>query len=350
MSTVIVRISFVQVVVFCIFSLATLLYAYDSLRLVEDEQPNTDKISASPVSIIDIQPSNPDPVVEEQNQRKKQTFKSDAIVFFFHMHKAGGTSFCSLLRKVFSRERVPEKNCLGHRGEFPLPKDVRHCCGNTRDDQKKMFDYLKGRGLSAVANEDILGKEMLLDGSFIYITTIRNPFDRTFSQWKHLKRWHGDRVPEFKEWLKTFKDNEMVRELCGWFCKDIPKGQLEQQHLDLAKERLSDFDFIIVLEWYDASVKLIFETLQWDPHKYTIYHSSYGSKSISHVFEVMNQTDVVHEMFLMHQLDLELYSHGLSLNAADLRKTYGQDFIKKHTDCVDPCCSNRSPTKKCSLY
>lgn len=105
-----------------------------------------------------------------------------------------------------------------------------------------------------------------------------------------------------------------------------------------------------VLEWYDASVKLIFETLKWDPHKYTIYHSSYGSKSISHVFEVMNQTDVVHEMFLMHQLDLELYSHGVSLNAADLRKTYGKDFIEKHTDCVDPCCSNRSPTKKCSLY
>ena len=49
-----------------------------------------------------------------------------------------------------------------------------------------------------------------------------------------MKRWHGDRVPEFKEWLKTFKDNEMVRELCGWFCKDIPK---EVCHLRLASPR-----------------------------------------------------------------------------------------------------------------
>lgn len=62
-------------VVFCIFSLAALLYAYDSLQLVEDEL-NTDKISATPPdSLLQKQLPEPDPKDEEQIQRKKTNFQ-----------------------------------------------------------------------------------------------------------------------------------------------------------------------------------------------------------------------------------------------------------------------------------
>ena len=55
----------------------------------------------------------------------------------------------------------------------------------------------------------------------------------------------------------------MTRQLCGRFCFGVPRGLLNQSHVEKAAEMLEGFDAVLVAERLDESIALFEYALGW---------------------------------------------------------------------------------------
>lgn len=220
--------------------------------------------------------------------------KPNTFIFYQHLRKAGGTSFCDLATHNLPKSQVPGYYCMpDNRGSLATPP---------WSDSNFLLSNIQKKDHRIVANEwDVFYKSFLSLDNAIFVTTFRHPIDRWFSQFRfeHLEHRDGSApdVPrlDFMKWYNSQKDwtmgeNYYVSTFIGdhdtvipsntkgdfyWTYHKYKKIPLTWRKFHNAIETLSQFSLILVLEWLSSPLteELIANELGWvHPSKQVLPH------------------------------------------------------------------------------
>lgn len=236
-----------------------------------------------------------------------EPFNNDRIVYFLHIHKAGGSSLCSAARA---------NSVLSHFAYNCIPgstAQIKRCCGETLTQQA---DFAAKTHYGFVANEwplyDVLDTE-----HYRYVVSLRDSRRRYVSHHEYDCKIKSTPPPQFTEWLSSQPDNFITRMLCGTRCLKRPKYQLTEDDLAHSIFQLKQFDNIIFLEDFNHSYTRFASAVGWKmwPGRKNA-HAPVGTSS--------NPTSpkLMHISPWMHALDDYLYDVGQTLeNSRQLGKT-----------------------------
>ncbi|GBG25528.1 Hypothetical Protein FCC1311_017472 [Hondaea fermentalgiana] len=218
-----------------------------------------------------------------------------------------------------------------------------------------VLNMLRRRRLTFVANEWMLSETLPSRDDVTYLTMLRNPLARTESHYAmamtqtmtHLRN-HGtvwrcklaEGVPSTRElaqhdddlniasrsriyFAQTTPDNWQTRAICGPPCAQVPYGQLTEEHLAIAKTRLTTvFEVVGILEHFHETMSLMHDHLLWkkdaskvfEKHKGThhggltvLQRVEQASASQPHLLEFAKWFHAT------NQFDIELYNFGRTL-------------------------------------
>ena len=162
------------------------------------------------------------PSVEAEWRLKRQ--KSGTALWFEHLSKAGGTSFCKFARQNFGFQRTPSYYCMPSDGAQIKGTDGR--VGRWR--AEKIVEYLKRTGHLVLSNEwdsfpaDTLGLtwknsstsplKATLPDSLVLAAVVRDPLDRLLSAFQFWGVLHNPSKikPDVAKWL-DLKDKSARR-------------------------------------------------------------------------------------------------------------------------------------------
>eukprot|EP00934_Nitzschia_sp_Nitz4_P008628 Nitzschia sp. Nitz4//scaffold70_size99833//11331//12560//NITZ4_004584-RA/size99833-processed-gene-0.91-mRNA-1//1//CDS//3329557102//8618//frame0 len=209
-----------------------------------------------------------------RRQRKPRYGK---VLYFLHIHKAGGTFFCNYVLK--NHVHASKRNNCNVQPDF-------YCCGK-EDTIEAQIQYAKTTQWDLVATERDMYEHMAVD-SYTYIVSLRQSKDRYYSHWGHLKRalkqvkyvgdssWlfgniTVDQVPKkyhpklgnFSQWWAGQPDNWNTRILCGPKCRPQPKYQITRDQFEYALQRLTRFSFVLLVEDMQGSYDKIAAHYNW---------------------------------------------------------------------------------------
>ena len=170
-----------------------------------------------------------------------KSYTHKKIIYFLHLHKAGGSTMCEWARQNY--QIVPKGNCA---------IDARQaCCGGESIEAQQKF-ALQTK-YTFIANEDYMFSQMDMK-YYDYVVTMRNSFSRYASHYRHILRDYGMKK-DFQTWMRGQPDNWITRHLCGTLCQNRPKYALTLQDTMLAYNRLRNFSDILFLEsWRQNAV------------------------------------------------------------------------------------------------
>jgi hypothetical protein len=127
---------------------------------------------------------------------------SDPFVWYEHLSKAGGTSFCQLAMRNMPRQEVAPYYCMPRDEEFK-PSDPDGRVG--RWSNEKLGRYRASHGkIKLVSNEwQPFPSERLELSDVLLVTTVRDPMDRLLSAYHFWGILHNEQPvkPTLKEWL-----------------------------------------------------------------------------------------------------------------------------------------------------
>ena len=176
------------------------------------------------------------------------------IVFFLHIHKAGGTTLCETA-KVNDMRTTGTLNCNVQ------PEDWR-CCGDN-DSFLAQREFAKRTNLNFVACEGPMYDAMDTK-NYRYITSLRPGKSRYKSHWKMICREKEDFNSTFGEWWDRQPDNWSTRHICGTACFNQPKFQLTREQFQYTLDRLSMFENIVLLDDYERTYNKLASDLGWN--------------------------------------------------------------------------------------
>jgi len=207
--------------------------------------------------------------------RYGREFNTKASIFFSHISKSAGTTFCICGQTngcVGSGMRAGEdpvlENC--HAGDNDdAPDDLPHWAAKRQHPDR--FDTCEGLEKYARENQFTLeGNENWLIGEglcpqFWNVIILRDPIDRLVSHLQELSRipantassevetgplaWNATKLtPEYVfQQVPILADNFYTRSLLGAETYAMPLGSLNQSHLERAKKVIEGFDLVLVL-------------------------------------------------------------------------------------------------------
>jgi len=201
---------------------------------------------------------------DERNEQKRRRNKDgndggadavddDRIVYFLHVHKAGGTTLCSA-----ARANLVYANYLDDCNVASLKR----CCGGNTTEKHRQF--YETSPFQFVGNEwpmyDVVDTER-----YRYVVTLRDSVSRYRSHYKHdLKISNLKKVGQFPNWMKAQPDNFNLRMVCGDRCLQRARFQLTRGDLDYTVEKLrDDFDSIILMEDFNFTYTKFASKLGW---------------------------------------------------------------------------------------
>ena len=203
--------------------------------------------------------------------------KDDDILYFLHIQKTAGTTMINILDSYFDLDTI-------YRDQFwpnlliNMPKNL------------LKFKFLRGHFGYGIHR--ILGKKP------IYITMLREPVDRTISDYEHIRR---DKIKNKKPFSKNetildaLKDPQrrlvFINPQAAYIGHDLDiisitkswnpeklarleirahlvratKTILENKLLENAKNHLSEFAFVGIVEKFEESLFLLYYTFGWKP-------------------------------------------------------------------------------------
>eukprot|EP00039_Didymoeca_costata_P012468 m.180094 g.180094 ORF g.180094 m.180094 type:complete len:349 (-) comp15491_c0_seq4:2361-3407(-) len=271
--------------------------------------------------------------------RKRDMNKTKRVMIYFtHIHKAGGTTLCAFARK--NREVIGPKNCMidpdlvpgscwtrvecnqenstigednagiisddpfPHVAELPSEK----IAGGTLQDQ---CNFVTGTRLTFFSDEK--GSPDFLLPGFTSFTVLRRPLDRLLSHYNHSARSFEGQQPGFPktviEFVNQFPDmnNFIVRALSG---RSHYNDEITEWHYQRCVERLEkEYSFVIILEKFDPlGIKLLEAKLGWHiPPRH-----SHGSKRKSNAESELPPADLS-KLKELNLFDIRLYKYANAL-------------------------------------
>jgi len=312
-----------------------------------------------------------------------QLHQPGKILFHLHFHKAAGSTVCQLAN--LNKYKTTKTNCNYWTNQT--------CCGETVEQQQSVAKVIQ-KSYNFVANERYLPAE--LDHEYFeYMVVFRKPMERYASHYKFARDgFYSEKfMGKFDTWLECQPDNYMLRNLCGLRCLDKPRGTLNREDLEYAKNKLNGFKAVLILEDFAESMEIMKRKFGWDVLKYEknntvtkkhdIYRltkthekrywnlvkksqdlrsktsrtqtlrtqalrtrrSSLGNQGKSHSEQVYSDDDLKKFSF-MTTLDDELYAYAQYLNRAQLEIVRNREYYEKlGSKCVSKCCC-----ENCSVY
>jgi Sulfotransferase family len=270
--------------------LRTKLYVDDVFQLaILDTDSDTCPFSSSPPW---FPPARPRPLftaaVDLHNTSSRRR-----LLWYEHLSKAGGTSFCKLAQINMKKDEVPPYYCMPRDGA--LPDGRVGLWSNT-----KLLKYRADHpSIRIVSNEwqPFPPERWELKDQLFFVTTLRDPLDRLMSAYHFWGILHNQEAvkPTFEEWLERkrkrsvdktpqdmgnaihigrynfavwkFSNGTMPQ---GHFAATMPLGiTKEEEHLWrapflMAAETLSNFDLVLILELISShSSKVITKSIGW---------------------------------------------------------------------------------------
>jgi hypothetical protein len=254
-------------------------------------------------------------------------------VFFQHLRKAGGTSFCELARSNMPRRWTPGYYCMpDNKGSLATPP---------WSNQSFLHQHIMEKEYRIVANEwDVFYRYFLDYSGALFATTIRHPIDRWYSQYRfeHLEHRDGSAQSSprvaFPRWYQnnrmwTMGTNYYVRTFIGnvgspeflsnsnmkdfyWTYHQYNNQDISWEQFHQAVDVLSHFSLILVLEWIqtNATQQYIDNAAGWEnpikqvlPHEVQAIRKVKKSVSVQEVISVAEYRVVARE----NVLDLLFY-------------------------------------------
>ena len=322
---------------------------------------------ASPTDFI-----RPEQILEPARQPliAFQPHQPGKILFHLHFHKAAGSTVCQLANS--NKYKTTVTNCNYWKNQT--------CCGETIDQQQSVAKTIK-KLYNFVANERYLPAE--LDHEYFeYMVVFRRPMERYASHYKYARDgYYSEKfMGKFDSWLECQPDNYMLRNLCGLRCLDKPRGTLNRDDLEYAKNKLDGFKAVLILEDFADSMEIMKIKFGWNVLKYEknntvikkhdkrhwntykksqdlrskhlkrlnstiIRRSSLGNQGKSHDEKVYSDVDLKKFSF-MTTFDDELYAYAQYLSIAQRETVKNRElYAKLEQECVSECCC-----EKCSVY
>ena len=91
---------------------------------------------------------------------------------------------------------------------------------------------------------------------------------KNFTEWAHSVKFFTKKN-DFYPWVSGMRDNYFTRKICGRECMEIPRGKLDESHLEKAKSRLDKFSAVMILENLNESLEILSSKFNWTiPAKY----------------------------------------------------------------------------------
>jgi len=234
----------------------------------------------------------------------------DTVIYHLHIHKAGGTSIC-LLAGRNGMITSPDNVCNG------LPDQS--CCGSYPE------AFLRAHPYTFVANERAMPK--FRHDLFRYMTVIREPIARSLSHYRHVHESKTFDEPAYEVWAMHQPDNWYVRHICGDDCMHVPRGKLGMVQLNVALQRLQQFDHVYILEKLnDDGFSRMGRDLGWTGHMHTRVRSNNDASVLSEACRARLEH--------IFRLDAVLYHWALARYAND----------NYQPQCTNACCG------KCSTH
>ena len=233
-----------------------------------------------------------DSMVDADRIRRFQEGDIDTWIFYQHLRKAGGTGFCQLATDNLGKHRVPSYYCMiDNRGSLATPP---------WNDPAYTTSQLKQRGYRITSNEwDVFYESMFEWPGALFATTIRDPIDRIYSQYRfeHLERRDGSsdekRVSareyynSMKSWtmganyyIKTFEgspDSRIAEAGTSdfyWTYHKFNKRSISWEMFSKALRNIMRYHLIFVTEWLEPSSTVVLnKTIHWNiPPKQVLPH------------------------------------------------------------------------------
>lgn len=233
-------------------------------------------------------------------------------VMFLHIPKSGGSTLLSLFQDKYSTSEMLVMYDVKHNQPLLFKYQFADIPKRRVDSAKFIIGHF-GYGV-----HETMPKE---SDNWSYITMLRDPVKRVFSDYLHLQR--VDRWPECKEIKKmtfgdflrsgiwTDADNGQVRRLCGAEneLNKIPFGKVSNIHLDLSLQNIKNkFIYVGLMEDFNNSVNHIGRILGWRDS----YYYRANEKPNSQLAAKPSESDI--ELCKsLNQYDIELYE-SIKLN------------------------------------
>jgi hypothetical protein len=211
------------------------------------------------------------------------------LVVFVHIRKTAGRSLRQLLYREYTR------------GRTRLVK-------NYFTQAAVSESYVRDLAESPPADLRVAHGHMLFWPDFAwpegteFVTMLRDPVERVISHYYWLRSRKERYTKSLSEAVRDglIDDNLQTRVISGMM---PPHGELPQEALDLAVERLERFSVVGLTERFDESVVLLTRTLGWRRMVYTRENVTPNRKPLD---EISNEEiELIHEY---NALDLELYA------------------------------------------
>lgn len=320
------------------------------------DDPENDPLSVNIASPQDFSCPSPEQRLTQPDLRRMEIaaqFRGgQGFVFFQHLRKAGGTGFCDLATRNMPGQ-VPPYYCMAdERGTLATPP------WNT----SWLLDTMEKKQWRIAANEwDPFLRSKFAIGDAVFATTLRDPTDRWYSQYRFEHLEHRDGSPEgetpqpFDQWysretmgnmgenyyLKTFLGEEnpvdeqalekkgrdgvpLVHGNFYWGYHKYRKRVFEWTDFNVAVDSLRRFHAVLVLEWLKESDRMIEEIFGWAqaprqvlPHEVQAVRSEKKSKCARDlleegVFEKVREGNVLDHLFyaVARRVFLERYTCG----------------------------------------
>jgi hypothetical protein len=297
---------------------------------------------------------------ESKAEAVKRARMRQAPIFFKHIHKAGGSTLCSVAgANVFVEKRslpavdtwgtdcVPYEMFLSRPSPTLLSNALFKYTAVDSDKLTSHAGFMGGAcffghlttsaqhalpqafpNLGFISSEGPLPEELALNVKFPLITMLRDPFDRIVSAykwWKFMKSrfpgtsgaicsaYEAPANATLSEWIDYYPDNWLTRSLVGSHALYNHKHQaVSSNDLEAAKNRLGAFSSVLILEEYDTSMLVLQRLFGWtqDTGGYLAVNVSPSGRSNS--AEELDDLTRQKIAGTIH-LDLQLYNFALNL-------------------------------------
>lgn len=212
------------------------------------------------------------------------------IVLYIHIPKAGGTTFNSVLRLKYGRNKL-----------HTVPVSARDDLRTLEEMPQKERDRL-----SCVRGHMVYGADQLFSVPCTYVTFLRDPVSRVLSLYEYVRRGWPDTVGRMslEEYLVSndisYVPNDQVRRIAG--IRDY--RSIDNAVLKSAINNLkSSFSAVGIVERFDESLLLIAKSLGWKVPPFYMRENVTGGGSRGG----MTQASLIDMIEAQNQWDRKLY-------------------------------------------
>lgn len=223
---------------------------------------------------------------DHRNASRHARFKrGDGLLFYQHLRKAGGSSFCALVRDNIGKQATPNYHCMiDNAGRLSTPP---------WNDSETLLTLTTNSGYRVIVNEwDVFpsGAEGMVEmENVLYASTFRDPAARWYSQYRFEHLEHRDQASKRSSGVRTFSDwyNGWVTLLgINYYVKtflrtpldysgsprfaDFHWAYLQRKHAHICWPEflavlrlLQRFDLLLVQEWLKDTGSEVAHTLGW---------------------------------------------------------------------------------------